>query len=181
MSPARPSHPDGRAFLRACPLAAWRPAPVVWLHIAAPALQLHPAAPPSRASQLHSAAPPSRVSQLHSASPPSRASQLRPSRSHITCILVSSRLLKGPSTCHFARGVSRPSRGRPRLETPLPQARSPTPSCCSLDAGLPISHRRQRVPARQSLPEGLGPAAGGAESSRGARGREECQRPRACG
>lgn len=169
MSPARPSHPDGRAFLRACPLAAWRPAPVVWLHIAAPALQLHSAAPPSRASQ------------LHSASPPSRASQLRPSRSHITCILVSSCLLKGSSTCHFARGVSRPSRGRPRLETPLPQARSPTPSCCSLDAGLPISHRRQRVPARQSLPEGLGPAAGGAESSRGARGREECQRPRACG
>lgn len=158
MSPARPSHPDGRAFLRACPLAAWRPAPAVWLHIAAP-----PAL------------------QLRAAAPPSRASQLRPSRSHITCILVSSRLLKGPSTCHFARGVSRPSGGRPRLETPLPQARSPTPSCCSLDAGLPISHRRQRVPARQNLPEGLGPAAGGAESSRGARGREECQRPRACG
>lgn len=38
MSPARPSHPDGRAFLRACPLAAWRPAPAVWLHIAAPPL-----------------------------------------------------------------------------------------------------------------------------------------------
>lgn len=63
------------------------------------------------AVQRCTAAPLSRAPQLHSAAPPSRAPQLRPSRFHITCILVSSCLLKGSSTCHIARGVSRPCMG----------------------------------------------------------------------